>query len=480
MKNTRIICCLAAVAALHLMAGNLLADTTLLRTTADAHINGNFPDLNFNTETVNISQTDQGGQKAYLLFDASGWGTTNISRVGGIRVVTTTSLTRTYAADLITGTGANDWTESGICWTNAPANNVAGTARDFVAYDGQTVKPLGSMSGGGAVGTVVTIPIAPASAAETELLNALNTGSRKVTIGIRYNSSQSSVTGFYSREHGDGTMAAALEILPPEGVLPVVMDAYVNSTYPDVPFGTADNLAIGPTELGGKKAYLLFDASSLGSTQLERAERVRFYYSGSVNVTRTMMFVLLSGTGVNDWTETEITWNNAPANNSTTSRDFVAYPGQSVITLGSTQYVAGAPREMNLQIPEGSAGETALLNALNTGDRKATIGVSYSSTSTTTDIGIYSRERSEGIYTATLWFGEKTPVVPSIGWVGFSEGHPVLELNGPANANYTVLSSTNMTDWAERETVSVAQPPMQWTDLAAGAESRRFYRVRVP
>ena len=145
-------------------------------------------------------------------------------------------------------------------------------------------------------------------------------------------------------------------------------------------------------------------------------------------------------------------------------------------TLGSIPYTAANPREMNLLIAEGSPAETALLNALNTGDRKATIGVGYSSSQETT-VGIYSREREGGIFTPSLWFGEKVP--PSVRWVGFSANQPVLELAGPANVNYTILSSTNLTDWFPVETIIMPTPPFQWTDTFNSPVSPRFYRTRT-
>lgn len=479
MNKMQSLCRALIAGAFALLAGNTSGGTILLPTSADAHIDGDNPDTNYGAaEVLDIGQDVLGGHKAYLLFDASSWGTTNISRVGEIRIAPASNLTRTYSAYLITGDGANDWTEEGITWNNAPANNVEVSNRNFVAYPGQTVTLLGTVSGGG-VGTNLTIPFGPGSVGEMELINALNTGSRKVTIGIRYNSSQTNTVGIFSREHEGGSMAAALAVLPPDRVIPVTMDAHINWIFASINFGTADVLSLSQHSLGGQKAYLQFDASQLGGTEVKRVEKLRVYWAGSVNITRTLLFVLLTGTDVNDWTETGITWENAPANNTTTNRGFFAYPGQTVTTLGSIPYTAGNPREMNLLITEDSAAEAALLNALNTGDRKVTLGVSYSSSPENT-VGIYSRERDGGMFIPTLWLGEKTVVPPAVRWIGFSADQPVLELAGPANANYTILNSTNLTDWVEVDTVAVTTPPVQWTDTVSSPSPRRFYKVRVP
>jgi hypothetical protein len=464
-----------ATAALISITGTARAAQTELRTSADAHVDGNNPDVNYGgAEVLDISQTDAGGCKAYLLFDASGWGT-NISRIGDITFTCASGLTRSYIAYIITGDGANDWTESEITWNNAPANDVTGTAREFVARAGQTVTLLGSISGGGD-GTVLSIPFGPGSAGETALLEALNTGSRKATIGIRYNSTQAgSIVGFYSKEHGVD-LSARLTVLPPERVLPATMDAHINWVYASINFGTAEVLSLSQSTVGGQKAFVQFDASSLGATPLQRAEKIRVYWAGSVNITRTLQFVMLSGKDVNAWTETEINWDNAPANNTPNNRGFFPFADQVVTVFGTTQYVAGAQREMNFIIPEGSAGETALLSALNTGDRKATIGIAYNSSQETT-VGVYSRESNGGIYTPTIWFAEKRPTARLLGFSA-PENRPILELAGPANANYTIVSSTNLTDWADVETVPVTTPPFQWTDPSEAA-TQRFYKIRV-
>lgn len=483
MKTSSLFARLIAVAALSLLSTNARGNPTTLAVVADAHIDGTNQTANFGTaEVCVISQDDAGGHKAYLRFDASAWGTTNIERLGELHITSASELTRTYSAYLITGDNANDWTETGITWENAPANNVPGAERDFVAYPGQAVTLLGSISGGGD-GTKLTIPITPGSVGEAALLEALNTGNRQATIGIRYNSSQTDTVGFYSREHGDGSQAASLTIFPVDRVLPVSMDAHINWIFGGLNLGTADVLALSQHSLGGQKAYLKFDASGLGETPVRRVEKLRVYWSASVNITRTLQYHVITGTntdtsvGVNDWTETEITWENAPANNTDTNRSFFAFPGETVTLIGWRQYTNGTPREMDIPIAQGSAAETALLTALNSGDRKVTVGVAYNSSQAST-VGIFSREREQGIYTPTLWLNPPA-AAPTLRWVKFEAGQPVLELDGPAGANYVVMVSTNLTDWSDVVTQKVDAPPMQWSDPEAGAAPSRFYRVRV-
>ena len=194
--------------------------------------------------------------------------------------------------------------------------------------------------------------------------------------------------------------------------IPVSADAYVDGTNKSANFGTNSTLTLEQSALGGDKAYLRFDASAWGATNLGRVESLRVVWAASTNITRSIYSWLITGTGANSWTENGITWSNAPANKVTgTDRGFVAYPGQTVTGIGGIQYAAGTPRELTIPFGQASAQETALLTALNTGDRKATIGVSYNS-SLTSSVAIYSREYGGGIYAATLTASAGTVLVP--------------------------------------------------------------------
>lgn len=192
---------------------------------------------------------------------------------------------------------------------------------------------------------------------------------------------------------GSGAHAASLV---------VSADAHIDGTNKTTNFGTNDVLSLKQSDLGGNKAYLLFDASAWGATNLSRVESLRLVWSASTNMTRTIAASLIAGSGANDWTETGITWNNAPANNVVgTDRNFVAYPGQTVTSLGSIQYAAGTPPELVISLGAGTTQEKALRDVLNMGTRKATLGVSYNS-SHSTAVSIHARETDGGIYAAAL------------------------------------------------------------------------------
>ncbi len=247
-----------ALSGLFMMAVSLPAAS--LPVSADAHIAGNNPTANFGTNSVlSLSQTELGGNKAYLRLDASSFGATNVARVENLRVfwAGSTTQTRTIAFSLITGTGANNWTESGICWTNAPANNVSGTVREFVPYPGQTVTPLGSIQYATGSPREMTLPLGAGSVEGAALATALNSGSREATISVAYNSSHLSEVGIYSREHEGGAFVASAEVLFEAEPVPPMTDAQLFSRLNlDLPGLAAVKAALTTNGVSAAKAAL--------------------------------------------------------------------------------------------------------------------------------------------------------------------------------------------------------------------------------
>ncbi|KAA6438570.1 DNRLRE domain-containing protein [Dyadobacter flavalbus] len=110
---------------------------------------------------------------------------------------------------------------------------------------------------------------------------------------------------------------SAIEIVPQNeyvktiSTLPVVADAYVHTYFPDENFGTAPELIVKSGELNiTRNTYLKFQLN--GFEQITSA-RLRIY---GVNVQSTMKVGTFVYSVDNDsWTETGITYNNAPQNN---------------------------------------------------------------------------------------------------------------------------------------------------------------------
>jgi hypothetical protein len=202
----------------------------------DSYVEGflDSRDTNFGDNTqVRVSQVDaQGGRKGYFLFDATGL--PEILSVDGFqtqRAGGTTSRTILLFAILGTnlnlGTSVNDWTEMGITWNNAPANNVGvNTNRAFVAYPGESLIQIDSFSTGSLGDAVYNVSFEKLNEDNRQaILSALNTGDRKLTLGLQYNSSQATTIGFRSKEYDDGSFGARLNVtFAPLAILGVVIN----------------------------------------------------------------------------------------------------------------------------------------------------------------------------------------------------------------------------------------------------------------
>lgn len=192
----------------------------------DSYIEGDAGsrDTNFgDNNQVRVSQATAAlggaGRKGYFLFDATGL--PEILSVDGFqtqRAGGTTSRTILLYAILGTnlnlGTSVNDWTEMGITWNNAPANNVGvNTNRAFVTYPGESLIQIDSFATGSLSDTIYNVSFGKLAGADYQtILNALNTGDRKLTLGLQYNSSQLTTIGFRSKENGDGSFGARLNV----------------------------------------------------------------------------------------------------------------------------------------------------------------------------------------------------------------------------------------------------------------------------
>lgn len=176
----------------------------------DASLDSNFGGAT--SVRAGQSGVSNGGRKSYFLFDATGLPEIfsvddfQIQRAGG-------TISRTIALYAILGENVNNWTELGITWNNAPGNNVSQGTRDFGAYPGESLIFIDTFSTGSLADTVYNVSFGKLIEADSQaILNALNTGDRQLTLGLRYNSSQESTINFRSKENGDGSFGARLNV----------------------------------------------------------------------------------------------------------------------------------------------------------------------------------------------------------------------------------------------------------------------------
>jgi len=54
-----------------------------------------------------------------------------------------------------------------------------------------------------------------------------------------------------------------------------------------------------------------------------------------------------------------------------------------------------------------------------------------------------------------------------------------MTVSGPADADYTVYASTNLTVWTPVKTLVSPAQPFLWSDPEAANYPKRFYRVRL-
>lgn len=163
----------------------LAEDTINMIVSQDCAIQSANPDTNYNGDQMVLTQY----QKAYIQFDASMYSGTVLS-IDNLEFNATPQYARDADAYLLTGDGVDDWDQTTITWNNAPGNDTA-SGSEFLNDATYTATFLGKTEQGtGGVETVGFIwDAATADAVKAAIINELNTGDRKVTIGLSRNSS---------------------------------------------------------------------------------------------------------------------------------------------------------------------------------------------------------------------------------------------------------------------------------------------------
>lgn len=167
-----------------------------LKPQADVTIDQKMPDRNLGKSAWILSRASTAGtepdmvQKGYLRFDAS-----NLPKVVDIEsldVVFSGKRGRSGRYFMLTGPEANQWEEGTITWNNAPGNNPAENLDGFTGTSGLVVTEIGRHSGQPNILGQVELGTKDlsAEAAKKALIEALNSGERKVTIVFRHTGSR--------------------------------------------------------------------------------------------------------------------------------------------------------------------------------------------------------------------------------------------------------------------------------------------------
>jgi hypothetical protein len=153
-------------------------------------------------------------------------------------------------------------------------------------------------------------------------------------------------------------------------IVSVTDDAPIQSNSADTNYGSNINIYSYYRNVTGQpyyKTWMKLDASSLdtltsGGTTLNLT-------ASNATAGYTIDFYLLSGVDSSSWNEGTITWNNAPGNNSGGAGFTTGASATYLASFTSFTFTAGTTYSLSIT----GAAETALLGALNTGSRTATI-----------------------------------------------------------------------------------------------------------
>ncbi|MBM7857214.1 CBM96 family carbohydrate-binding protein [Lentzea nigeriaca] len=257
------------VLGLAMLATPVAAASTTLQPVADSYVQADQPSVNFGTATgirVDGSPVTNG----YLRFDVAGL--TAAPSKATVRVWV--NATGSSTAVTLSAVTDNTWTETGINYNNAPA--------------------IGASLGSNAVtvGTWLSYDVTSRITANGSYSFALTTAS-------------SSSRTFDSRE-GTNKPQLVLEDAgtpppPPPPAGPA--DTYVQADQPSTNFGTSTTLRVDGSPV--TNAYLRFNVTGLTAPPAKATLRVFSQTSGSTPV-------LLSAVADTTWSETGVTYNNAP------------------------------------------------------------------------------------------------------------------------------------------------------------------------
>ncbi len=371
-----------------LVAASAYGDTLeiTLDVAADTYINQDVPWMNYgDAERLFATQgiDDETTEKIYLMFDASEL-PGEVVDIVDFQAVFRNRFARTGHTYLLTGPDATDWTEDGINYDNAPANDYYhyGFLDDESLHLGYLETAEQNETAGFVWNEEDT------EALKQTVIAELNSGDRKIALGILRSSTNRNIS-YASKESEFHAPRLQLEVAPDRVVGELVLgtsdDAYINQAVPDMNFGDADRLFAteGIIDEESEKIYLKFDASDLPGDVVD----IRDFQAVFLNqFARTGHAFLLTGPDATDWSEDTLTYNNAPAN------DYYHYGflDNESLHLG---YLDMAEHGETAGFVWSGDGRTALMEALNSGDRTVAIGIHRSSTNR--NISYASKEHEE-------------------------------------------------------------------------------------
>lgn len=152
-------------------------------------------------------------------------------------------------------------------------------------------------------------------------------------------------------------------------VLVVSAEANISQKTAQVVSVVGDTLCAVKDPAGSaQKIYLKFDASGLKSDVVKVDGFAGF--AVKMKYPRSATAFLIVGEGAADWAPETITWGNAPGNNPASGKGFL--PGRAVQLGAFPVLERGVSKTVELEWGSDAA-KNALIEALNTGNRQATV-----------------------------------------------------------------------------------------------------------
>lgn len=177
-----------------------------------------------------------------------------------------------------------------------------------------------------------------------------------------------------------------------EQKLVVAEDAYIVQSEPDTNYG-AEPVVVAfsrfPTGEDGRKGYIKFDASGIDG----RITDVDLLSTYAAKRDRSVTLYVLEGPAADEWSEQEITWNNAPANDPDSSYLLRESEGIRMVEMG-TLSGKGHYQPPVFQF-KNERGKEALLYTLNQGNRTATLVMVQKLRANNNVSGVISKEEKK-------------------------------------------------------------------------------------
>ncbi len=343
-----------AVTAMVLLVSGPASAQTAVEAVADHYGNISAPTTvqggNGDGETLLVKNASSNSRKAWVRFDLTGLNP-------DLDADATFRFRQADIGDSYTGTLAvwalvtgftpgggildTDWDEDALTWNNAPANSTA--SKNNFTEDAIKIGTINFNTGTEDTGYVYSINIGPLA----DLLQADNTVTLMISVDSQSN--QNYLFNIASSEHSTltGPELVYVPAASPDTVV-AVADHYGNISAPTTVQGgngDGETLLVKYASSNSRKAWVRFDLTGLSfDSQADTTFRFRqadiaTEYTGTLAVW-ALNSGFTPGGGIldTDWDEDALTWNNAPANNTSSKNNFTA----DAIKIGTISFNTAA------------------------------------------------------------------------------------------------------------------------------------------